>query len=1695
MAPNYPDFTIQEAIEAAGPPPPPSTYGLEHFYDGEPPVSFFQDVDTHAAHAIFSTECGARPFRNVEEPTFERPGYYWSASQIQDHCDYMRWKYWGICKLIRPPFNFYGLYAYFDAHDIYHLGAQNLWRVVHHLCFENHFYYPSHLDNVQRAVESHVEAILSNGKTRNKLHKWDVRLNNDILSVFDEDELSGIRMFMQFYISTVRTVLTTKYMDLRRGGPVRPSYRIENTQTGSKVVNGIVIVDGTSLTQQKSLSATQVTGTRGNLQQPPATSTEVRYSSAPTFGADNPDKDKEPLVYPGNEHTVNVQLKGCLTPNEAMPTAADGPFPYATNTVTPHTSGTVDAVQQDLAGPKTSVLYQTSHISSGLYSAPIIEGTGGAGEMLTNPGMAGLPPQGPSTMPGPVSAYPPPQYHSQHLIQAPPVEQPGQPAYWEPYHGAPTFGNATLVSGEVSPMFDNEGQPPSDPQAAGPSRFGEVPYPTSDHSHKSSNGSWKLAGSDPLHGPVYVSRKEELAEQATSHKQDASSHQPYDAGKGGNSQRHRQVSNESDRRPSFASSKSSDWRVGGTNQRRSSNISGQGHGSGRNQETLHTAAPSSAGGNALRHGTRPRAMSHSHLSSKSPQDSQLCVNLKKLYRRDRKTFKYDYCSCKRCRENSCTIFVNGFKDYVDISDEGMRRIWTTFGSFGRILTAKHVMGKYAVYIQYVDEGSAAVAIQKAHRKVFPDISQGPLRVEWRVGARFYEPHPHNQPQGNTGGLDHNRQLGTRSCPRAPGPHHPGPKPGGWPAPSGREQAHGPSSLRDPIPGKTPGQQPNAPVSHSKTRQVIKFGDMEPMDEILHGTTILGPRITTKQGDSKLDENLEALRSSDDRRIGSGKGETEVDCGTVIKRPQKGLRMPLPSGWDDQPPNASPDVKDFAYSEDGEPVDPPRRKFVPTTTNMKGSVLSKQPFVSEANKGKAKEEPQDAGRDGNESPLLFLPATTYRPENARTTTPRQRDGGRQSGYVSENIPRGVSGQSPAGAAGSGRSLQYKTPPGTPTKRKVDAASAIRSSDSPRKKFLQGWSEGGLYRGEDNQQGSQVPKGQRATSQQLQRRNGSTPNQLRIRKQRIDENHSSIVYSPPSDQNNAQAHNPYKTDTFNPTLGGPLPPMYPGDSKESGARVREPEPQIQPFQEELLLIQEMEYQLKLEEQRYSSSDQSPGTTAPPTVTAPPTTSYYNVVRTTRPAPQQMASIKRLTSGVPTPYREMTAPLSFANKPAGREYQPRFQGQYNTHHGRNRGLPPGAANISALGRPNLNTERPRPYVQGSGSKLNPQAKVFQSSSSSASRASSPMGAPTQTSAGQWKPGAGWGGGQGITGRAPQQIHGAHTLGSQRYPQLADVQGQPPSDNVFTGNTQTPVESPKDESPGGDSSSSSIKSKRRRHRHRSRVHSRLVPDENDEDDTEPFPDLPVEQELSDNEAGPSFQSGMIKRRDPLYARAEEYETSMSFKADHDRRCAQFLHLFPRELPEPRTAEWGEKAPSSSPKSDKTQQDSHKDDDDQLEPFPTLPITPVVPACHKDDDDDQLEPLPALPTTPVVPALPLRQPQITENPGITARDTTASSPVKPPTSRGKGDSKKPLPPQKPKLGSHQSTMPVLSSEASDMPARESLPPVNAWTQVLPRAVLEPPASGSELSGPAAPATPWSTPQKKGGKSGNAPKKGERRGG
>ncbi|RYP36531.1 hypothetical protein DL767_003354 [Monosporascus sp. MG133] len=205
----YRRITKEQAIGAAGAPPYQNN-------EGDLPPDFFTWPIPSAYLAVFSTSNGTKPWRPAPKLTRVMRRKIWDAAKIQSFSDEIRTLFWAHSKHLQPLQSYYELYKYFDAHDIFHCGALNLWNVIHHLISENRMVLEDLKDDVMSHFDSWAADLLKDEDCRNRLRAWNQEVQNDILHCFHQQELVELDGMEIWYLPTIRHVVWTHYVRLRR---------------------------------------------------------------------------------------------------------------------------------------------------------------------------------------------------------------------------------------------------------------------------------------------------------------------------------------------------------------------------------------------------------------------------------------------------------------------------------------------------------------------------------------------------------------------------------------------------------------------------------------------------------------------------------------------------------------------------------------------------------------------------------------------------------------------------------------------------------------------------------------------------------------------------------------------------------------------------------------------------------------------------------------------------------------------------------------------------------------------------------------------------------------------------------------------------------------------------------------------------------------------------------------------------------------------------------------------------------------------------------------------------------------------------------------------------------------------------------------------------------------------------------------
>ncbi|KAI0857296.1 hypothetical protein F4860DRAFT_364469 [Xylaria cubensis] len=754
MAPNYQlysGFAVKDALAKAGAP----RYKSE-FQEGEPPIEFFTQVPPNST-AVFSTLFATRPFRLVENPTREREGHYWWAAEIQRVCDELRRNLPDVCRKIETPRSYWDLYKYFDAYDIYYRGAQNLWNVINTLVFENEY--------AQRIVENEQKMdierfmplfehlafeLLRRPGIQTKLLTWDRKRQQDVLKILTAYELQifeGYEKYPDYFLGAIRAIFIRCYENFHKGTSSLASYLGSNSgpipnfsalkelaslrrylqsiaisndpfmdkfAIPNKIINGIVIVDGTSetaarkarqeaaITSHKLTRPSVVQGNGVHGPSPPkwvpindasllpleSSDTTHRVSiaerclSAPSIGGDPAHILSDPVaeearVYPGGNHEVDKKLMGCPKPTSLE-----------------DTSGAANALQTDIPTSDSRL----PHVPTNMYQSLPSHYQGGH-DPFSPTQQQTLPPT-PNFVPDAAPSHQKPETRDRGMSQSVFAHQIPPYAIKKHHMEGPSpilYPHPTQIRAGYTTHVDRH-YSQIDPPAVTNSSEGTGQHNSDSSTRNYSSGKWQQIGSDDIHGPKAIFRKGSV--------HDDRINQNHRLG-----QWQRKESNNTDRRTSFASNNG--------NYQRLTNPHPQ-------QFAIH-AGPHQTG----------RNLSITGGTSDHTSNEVSCVNTGKhinIYT------KFDPCYCSKCSDRDRTIFVNRLRVGINQTEgtlERLRLYFSKFGSVDSVTALSHNLT--CVHVKFASVRSAIAAVRAEPEVQLNDLGDKPLKVQFRTGSQFFVP--------------------------------------------------------------------------------------------------------------------------------------------------------------------------------------------------------------------------------------------------------------------------------------------------------------------------------------------------------------------------------------------------------------------------------------------------------------------------------------------------------------------------------------------------------------------------------------------------------------------------------------------------------------------------------------------------------------------------------------------------------------------------------------------------------------------------------------------------------------------------------------------------------------------------------------------------------------------------------------------
>ncbi|KAH7158166.1 hypothetical protein B0J13DRAFT_618200 [Dactylonectria estremocensis] len=151
----------------------PGARGVAQTYlEDNLPVGFYTNPKPNA-RAIFSTINGENEFRDMQHLLPQRRVHLWTKDDIQSVCNSVRKIFWSHMKEMSKPACWDDLWTYFDASDLYHYGAMNLWNMLNTLYDENRIIFMDVAKEIALHVGQWADAWISGEANKAKLMQWD----------------------------------------------------------------------------------------------------------------------------------------------------------------------------------------------------------------------------------------------------------------------------------------------------------------------------------------------------------------------------------------------------------------------------------------------------------------------------------------------------------------------------------------------------------------------------------------------------------------------------------------------------------------------------------------------------------------------------------------------------------------------------------------------------------------------------------------------------------------------------------------------------------------------------------------------------------------------------------------------------------------------------------------------------------------------------------------------------------------------------------------------------------------------------------------------------------------------------------------------------------------------------------------------------------------------------------------------------------------------------------------------------------------------------------------------------------------------------------------------------------------------------------------------------------------------------------
>lgn len=183
---------------------PPQIYVEDYL-----PIGFYTKPPP-SARAVFSTGNGKRPFREMKHILPARRIHLWDKDELQSVCNSIRKTYWEHMGAMTQPYCWDDLWTYFDAFDLYHYGALNLWNVINQLFHENVIIFSDVERESANLIGQWADSWIQLAENQRKLKEWADKRDSSIVFLLSHEDRRKMGDIPDNLIPLVASALKTR---------------------------------------------------------------------------------------------------------------------------------------------------------------------------------------------------------------------------------------------------------------------------------------------------------------------------------------------------------------------------------------------------------------------------------------------------------------------------------------------------------------------------------------------------------------------------------------------------------------------------------------------------------------------------------------------------------------------------------------------------------------------------------------------------------------------------------------------------------------------------------------------------------------------------------------------------------------------------------------------------------------------------------------------------------------------------------------------------------------------------------------------------------------------------------------------------------------------------------------------------------------------------------------------------------------------------------------------------------------------------------------------------------------------------------------------------------------------------------------------------------------------------------------------